>query len=115
MTTTDTKKYQIKRLPVSEDCLTWEQMQAEDDARKQAREARATRGVVLHARIREDSKYFGQTAPGDLFKVYVKDDFGLYILGGGPGGQYRLRDVDLFAEVAPGRFIQISALVEAGV
>lgn len=115
MTTTNDKKYQIKRQPVSETCLTWEQMQAEVEAMNQAREARATRGVVLHARIRKDSKYFGQTAPGNLFKVYVQDTTGLYVLGGGPGGQYRLRDVDLFAEVAPGRFIQISASVEVGV
>lgn len=110
MTTTNDRKYQIKRPPVSEACLTWEQMEAEAEAKKQAR---ATRGVVLHARIREESKYFGQTAPGDLFKVYVQDTTDVYVVGGGPGGQYRLRDVDLFAEVAPGRFIQITASLDA--
>lgn len=52
-------------------------------------------GQKLLARIRRTSKYFGQGEEGGLFPVVVghKGDYGVI---GGPGGQYRQRDVDLF-------------------
>lgn len=52
-------------------------------------------GQKLMARIRPSSKYFGQGKEGQLFHVVVtsKHDYGVI---GGPGGQYRLCDVDLF-------------------
>ena len=61
-------------------------------------------GQQLLARIRPTSKYFGQGDEGALFPVAVAsaDE---YCVVGGPGGKYRLRDVDLFAvfsdDVAP--------------
>lgn len=53
-------------------------------------------GQKLLARIRPSSKYFGQGGEGQLFPVVVahKGEYGVI---GGPGGQYRQRDVDLFA------------------
>lgn len=53
-------------------------------------------GQKLLARIRPTSKYFGQGVEGQLFPVVVAHK-GEYGVVGGPGGQYRLRDVDLFA------------------
>ena len=52
-------------------------------------------GQRLLARIRASSKYFGQGAEGSLFPVAVQKDE--YAIVGGPGGKYRLVDVDLFA------------------
>lgn len=58
-------------------------------------------GQKLLARIRKASKYYGQGNEGELFPVVVasKDDYGVI---GGPGGQYRLADVDLFVVFADG-------------
>lgn len=53
-------------------------------------------GQKLLARIRPTSKYFGQGDDGALFPVVVASN-GEYGVIGGPGGQYRLADVDLFA------------------
>jgi hypothetical protein len=52
-------------------------------------------GQRMLARIRSTSKYFGQGKEGELFPVVVaaKGNYGVI---GGPGGQYRLGDVDLF-------------------
>lgn len=52
----------------------------------------------LHAQIKRNSKYFGQGEKGEIFPVYLvtpnfADD---YIVMGGPGGRYRLKDVALF-------------------
>ena len=52
-------------------------------------------GQRLLARIRPSSKYHGQSDEGELFPVVVASE-GEYGVIGGPGGQYRLRDVDLF-------------------
>lgn len=53
-------------------------------------------GQKLFARIRPSSKYYGQGEEGQLFPVVVASN-GEYGVTGGPGGQYRLCDVDLFA------------------
>lgn len=58
-------------------------------------EALAKTGQKLLARIRPTSKYFGQGGEGQLFPVVVAST-GEYGIIGGPGGQYRLSDVDLF-------------------
>jgi hypothetical protein len=56
-------------------------------------------GQRLLARIRASSKYFGQGEEGALFPIVVgsSGEFGII---GGPGGQYRLQDVDLFVVFA---------------
>lgn len=53
-------------------------------------------GQRLMARIRPSSKYYGQGEDGVLFPVCI-GSAGDYCVYGGPGGQYRLCDVDLFA------------------
>ena len=57
--------------------------------------------VVLAARIKKSSKYYGQGGPGrnedDGFPVYICNDLLGYVVQGGPGGQYRLADVELWA------------------
>jgi len=53
-------------------------------------------GQKLLARIRPTSKYYGQGDEGGLFAVCIGTS-GEYSVLGGPGGQYRLCDVDLFA------------------
>jgi hypothetical protein len=62
------------------------------------REAMAAQGQQLYAKIKRTSKYYGQTEPNQLFPVYVAagPGYGEYIIQGGPGGQYRLSDVNLF-------------------
>ena len=63
----------------------------------EARQAVLTeQGQKLMARIRPSSKYHGQGEEGALFAVCIGPS-GDYSVFGGPGGQYRLSDVDLFA------------------
>lgn len=70
---------------------------AEFDAR--CAEIRAG-GQHLFARIRPSSKYFGQGVEGALFSAVITSD-AQYQVQGGPGGSYRLADVDLFAKFRP--------------
>lgn len=68
-----------------------------DFAAIEARQAVLTaHGQQLLARIRPSSKYFGQGEEGAFFPVCIGPG-GDYCVVGGPGGQYRLADVDLFA------------------
>lgn len=59
----------------------------------------------LYAKIKKSSKYYHQNdlakEQGQFpFPVEIQNDYGLdYIIQGGPGGQYRFRDVYLFAIV----------------
>ena len=63
----------------------------------EARQAELTRsGQKLMARIRPTSKYHGQVTEDELFAICIGPAAG-YCVVGGPGGQYRLSDVDLFA------------------
>lgn len=59
---------------------------------------------LLYAEIKKTSKYYGQGTKGEKFPVFViPDPRGFdagYVVQGGPGGQYRLADVDLFAVCA---------------
>ena len=65
-------------------------------------------GQQLFAKIKRTSKYYGQTAIGALFPVFVEaGDAEGYVVQGGPGGHYRLRDVNLFV-VEDGREMRIS-------
>ncbi len=74
-----------------------------DFAALEARSAVLTEhGQKLLARIRPSSKYYGQSDVGALFAVCIRPG-GEYSVAGGPGGQYRLADVDLFAVFEEGR------------
>ena len=65
-------------------------------------------GQQLDAKIKRSSKYYGQTAPGELFEVFVEaGNPADYLVQGGPGGQYRLSDVNLYI-VEDGREVRIS-------
>ncbi len=50
----------------------------------------------LFAEIKRSSKYYGQSERGELFAVSLLAR-GEYVVQGGPGGQYRLKDVWLWA------------------
>lgn len=63
-------------------------------------------GQVIHARIRKNSKYYGQSGEGELFPVHILSSYD-YPVQGGPGGQYRLDDVDLFVVDEAGARLQI--------
>jgi hypothetical protein len=79
-----------------------EQMR-KDFATLEARRAVLTEhGQKLLARIRPSSKYYGQGEEDALFAVCIGPS-GEYNVLGGPGGQYRLSDVDLFAVFDEGR------------
>lgn len=60
----------------------------------------------LVAQIRLDSKYASQGRT--QFRVSIEDCRLGYVVKGGPGGRYRLRDVHLFTETHSGKLIQIS-------
>lgn len=62
----------------------------------------------IHARIKRNSKYYGQTEKGELFPVYINPQCGYdYVVEGGPGGRYRLSDVNLFV-VENGKQLRIA-------
>lgn len=68
-----------------------------DFAATEARQAELTQqGQKLLARIPPSSKYYGQGQEDFLFAVCIGTG-GDYNVLGGPGGQYRLSDVDLFS------------------
>lgn len=64
-------------------------------------------GVKLFAQIRVDSKYFDQSPIGQKFGVHIGGDSN-YCVQGGPGGQYRLKDVHLYARTPTGDLVQLS-------
>lgn len=67
-------------------------------AKKKAAKSVTTSNVNsgLFAEIKRSSKYYGQGERGELFPVSIVDG-GEYVVQGGPGGQYRLKDVWLWA------------------
>lgn len=78
---------------------------------------RAKQGQRLYAKIRKSSKYYDQNDlakadperwGGFPFPVYIEvGDPDGYVVQGGPGGQYRLSDVDLYV-AENGRAMKIS-------
>lgn len=70
-------------------------------------------GQQLYAEIKKSSKYAHQASlarsRGEYpFQVRVQNDHGgEYCVAGGPGGQYRLRDVNLYV-ISDGRKLRIS-------
>ena len=73
-----------------------EQMRKEFAVIEARRVVLTQEGQKLLARIRPNSKYYGQGEEGGMFAVCIGTS-GEYSVLGGPGGQYRLCDVDLFA------------------
>jgi hypothetical protein len=78
--------------------------------------AEGGRGQQLYAKIKRTSRYAYQNAQakeepqrwgGFPFKVYIDPSAGGYCVKGGPGGQYRLADVNLFI-IEDGRELRIS-------
>lgn len=55
------------------------------------------RGQQIYAVIKRSSKYYGQGDKGKLFAVSIESGHPqAYIVRGGPGGRYRLADVNLY-------------------
>lgn len=80
---------------------------AKVEASKAAKEEQIKSGQQLYAKIKKSSKYYGQ-GDGSLFPVFVEAGHReAYLVQGGPGGQYRLRDVNLYI-VEDGREVRIS-------
>lgn len=75
-----------------------------------AEKARAIKqGQQIYAKIKKSSKYYGQTASGALFPVFLEaEGHGDYKVQGGPGGQYRLADVNLFVIGEAGHELRIA-------
>lgn len=82
------------------------------------REKAATvrRGQQLYAKIKKSSKYYSQNSfaqkeperwGGFPFAVRIEGNCGDYKVQGGPGGQYRLSDVNLYV-IDDGEEIRIS-------
>lgn len=88
MTTAEQKPAPIRK-------LDREELRQKFDALKARDAALTENGQRLMARIRRSSKYHDQGEAGALFPVCVTGA-GDYCVQGGPGGQYRLDDVDLF-------------------
>lgn len=62
----------------------------------------------LYARIKRSRKYYGQGEKNALFEVFIDTPENWeYVVIGGPGGRYRLADVNLFV-VENGREMRIS-------
>jgi len=85
---------EIKPIPLRS--IDTEQMRKEFAALEARQAVLTDGGQKLLARIRPSSKYHGQSDEGALFSVCIGPGVDYCVLGG-PGGQYRLRDVDLFA------------------
>lgn len=85
-----------------------EEVHAAADAWAREKAERLERGQQLHAKIKRTSRYYGQGAPGALFKVFIDVHQGDYVVQGGPGGQYRLADVNLYVKGDDGRELKIS-------
>jgi hypothetical protein len=75
---------------------------------EQQRAAHIRAGQQIYAKIKRSSKYFGQTGEDDLFQVYVEAHKGEYVVSGGPGGQYRLADVNLYVVGGDGFALRLS-------
>lgn len=83
---------------------------AEAERYKREKAAKIESGQQIYARIKPRSKYYGQGERDALFPVYIEAlDFAeAYAVQGGPGGQYRLSDVNLFIVDENGREMRIS-------
>ncbi len=87
--------------------VTVEEIEAESQAKDRENLRLASRGTQLVASIKKSSKYCGQGKEGARFPVSIQDPGYEYVVRGGPGGQYRLADVDNFA-VVDGREVKLT-------
>lgn len=83
------------------DRVTREQLEVMARMEEAAFEESWAVGTLLWAEIRRSSKYAGQADEGEKFPVFIGPDGprGQYVVKGGPGGQYRLADVLLYAQL----------------
>lgn len=68
-------------------------------------------GQDIYAKIKRSSKYYGQGERGALFQVRIvgpSETYDNYLAIGGPGGRYRLADVNLFVIDMAGKEVRIS-------
>ena len=91
--------YTIKEKQMNMRVVTVEEIEAENQAEDRENLCLASRGTQLVASIKKSSKYYGQGKQGARFPVSIQDPGYEYVVLGGPGGQYRLADVSLFAVV----------------
>lgn len=86
------------------------------EQQQREKEAAINRGQQLFAEIKKSSKYFHQNDcakneparwGGFPFKVFIDPRCGDYCVQGGPGGQYRLDDVNIFV-VEGGRELRVA-------
>ncbi|WP_205208345.1 hypothetical protein [Chromobacterium haemolyticum] len=77
-------------------------------AYERMRAERTMEGTQLYAKIKRSSKYYGQAKPHEMFPVFIETQQGEYVVQGGPGGQYRLCDVNLFVAGDDGHALRIS-------
>jgi hypothetical protein len=63
-------------------------------------------GQQLVARIKRRSKYWGQTAPHELFDIRVVDDAGYRLRGN--DNNYRLGDVVIGVRLADGSIVDLA-------
>lgn len=86
------------------------------EQQQREKEAGVKRGQQLFAKIKKSSKYFHQNQwaknqpahwGGFPFKVFIDPLGGDYCVQGGPGGQYRLTDVNIFV-VEGGRELRVA-------
>ena len=88
--------------------MSTEEGRAKVDAYEAEKDEMVKSGQQLYAKIKRTSKYYGQTEHGALFPVFVLAGWAEgYVVQGGPGGQYRLKDVNLYV-VDDGKGMRIS-------
>lgn len=78
-------------------------------AYEQQRKDLVSKGQQLYAKIKRSSKYADQAGRNEIFPVHIVAEYGwgAYVVQGGPGGQYRLCDVNLFV-IANGHQLRIA-------
>ena len=89
---------------------------AQIEAYEREKEGQIRQGQQLYAKVKRNSHYYHQNDwakaeperwGGFPFKVLIDPSYGDYCVQGGPGGQYRLRDVNIYV-VVDGRELRIS-------
>lgn len=62
----------------------------------------------LYMQIKRTSKYANQQSKKNtVYPVAIESGNGEYMVQGGPGGQYRMSDVNIFVKLDDGKFQKI--------